>query len=115
MTNFAQRIITVLAASIAIVLPLFHYLPLLYRWNVRRRLLYWYNQLKVLEVSINTDPGDQHLIENRSEVERIEDAVSRIRFPLAFTDQLYNLRTHIDIVRRRLSARETTPARLAAE
>jgi hypothetical protein len=35
------------------------------------------------------------------EIERIEDAVSHIRFPLAFSDQVYNLRSHIDIVRRR--------------
>jgi hypothetical protein len=68
---------------------------------MRRRLLYWYDQLKVLEVSINANPSDNHLIERLFEIERIQDAVSRIRFPLAFTDQLYNLRSHIDIVRHR--------------
>ena len=65
MTNFAQRILTVLAAAIAIVLPLFHYLPMLYKWNVRRRLLYWYDQLKVLEASIDVNPSDKRLIGNR--------------------------------------------------
>ena len=115
MTNFAQRILTVLAAAIAIVLPLFHYLPMLYKWNVRRRLLYWYDQLKVLEASIDVNPSDKHLIGSQLEVERIEDAVSRIRFPLAFTDQLYNLRSHIDIVRRKLTSRATPLVRMAAE
>ena len=115
MTNFAQRILTVLAAAIAIVLPLFHYLPMLYRWSVRRRLLYWYDQLKVLEASIDANPSGKHLIEKQVEVERIEDAVSRIRFPLAFTDQLYNLRSHIDIVRRRLTPRAIVPIPMAAE
>ena len=41
-----QRAIAVLVAGVAIGLPLFHYLPLLYKWNMRRRLLYWYGQLE---------------------------------------------------------------------
>jgi len=115
MTGYAQRTIAVLAAVIAIVFPLFHFLPQFYKWTMRRRLLYWYDQLKVLEASINANPSDKHLIERLFEVERIEDAVSRIRFPLAFTDQLYNLRSHIDIVRRRLTPRASPSLRVAAE
>jgi hypothetical protein len=85
------------------------------KWTMRRRLPYWYDQLKVLEVSINANPSDNHLIERLFEIEGIQDAVSRIRFPLAFTDQLYNLRSHIDIVRHRLAPRASPPLRMAAE
>ena len=48
-------------------------------------------------------------------IERIEEAVSHIRFPLTFSDQLYNLRSHIDIVRRKLASRGNAPGRIAAE
>ncbi|HZP70441.1 MAG TPA: hypothetical protein VFB29_10900 [Pseudolabrys sp.] len=41
--------------------------------------------------------------------------MSRIRFPLTFTDQLYELRSHIDIVRRRIAARDNAAGRIAAE
>jgi hypothetical protein len=50
------------------------------KWTMRRRLPYWYDQLKVLEVSINANPSDNHLIERLFEIEGIQDAVSRIRF-----------------------------------
>ena len=110
-----QRAIAVLVAGVAIGLPLFHYLPLLYKWNMRRRLLYWYGQLKALEASFDASPTDKHLLEKQIEIERIEDAVSRIRFPLTFTDQLYNLRSHIDIVRRKITSRANAPGRMAAE
>jgi len=43
------------------------------------------------------------------------NAVSHIRFPLTFTDQLYNLRSHIDIVRRKITSRKNAPESLAAE
>ena len=110
-----QRAIAVLVAGIAIGLPLFHYLPLLYKWNMRRRLLYWYGQLKALEASFDASPSDKNLLEKQTEIERIEDAVSHIRFPLTFTDQLYNLRSHIDIVRRKITSRVNAPGRMAAE
>jgi hypothetical protein len=108
-----QRLIAVVATAIAVALPLFHYLPLAYRWNVRRRLLFWYGRLQALEDSIeaSADPGD--LLEQQIELRRIEEALSSIRFPLAFSDQVYNLRSHVDIVRRRLRPRR--PAAMAAE
>jgi len=51
--------------------------------------------------------------EVQNELQRIEDGVSHIRFPLAFSDQVYNLRSHIEIVRRRTTGRKNLS--LAAE
>jgi hypothetical protein len=97
-----------------VVIPLFHYLPQLYRWNVRRRLLYWYARLLALEVSIDSNPGGgKNSAQVQNELQRIEDAVSHIHVPLAFSDQVYNLRSHIEIVRRRATGREKLS--LAAE
>jgi len=111
----AQRAIAVLVTAIALGLPLFRFLPVAYNWITRRRLFYWYAQLKALEASFDTDQTDKHLAQKQAEIERIEEAVSHIRFPLTFSDQLYNLRSHIDIVRRKMSSHANAPGRLAAE
>ena len=63
----------------------------------------------------DVDPMDTRLAEKQAEIERIEDVVSHIRIPLTFSDQVYNLRSHIDIVRRKISSRNGTPGRIAAE
>jgi len=110
-----QRAIAVLVTGIAISFPLFRFLPQLYNWVTRRRLFYWYGQLKALEASFEANPNDKHLLEKQLEIERIEDAVSHIRFPLTFSDQLYNLRSHIDIVRRKIAARAQAMGRVPAE
>jgi hypothetical protein len=99
----------------AVGVPLFHYLPLLYKWNMRRRLFHWYGQLKALEASFDSITNDDQLNERQAELERIEDAVSRIRVPLTFSDQLYNLRSHIDVVRRKIANLASIPRRIAAE
>jgi TRAP-type uncharacterized transport system substrate-binding protein len=111
----AQRAIAVLVTAIALGLPLFRFLPLAYNWITRRRLFYWYAQLKALEASFDADPMDKHLTAKQAEIERIEEAVSHIRFPLTFSDQLYNLRSHIDIVRRKITSHANAPGRMAAE
>jgi len=110
-----QRAIAVLVTGIAIGFPLFRFLPQLYQWMTRRRLFYWYAQLKALESSFEANPNDRHLAEKQAEIERIEDAVSHIRFPLTFSDQVYNLRSHIDIVRRKIAARARASGHVPAE
>jgi hypothetical protein len=111
----AQRAIAVLVTAIAIGFPLVRLLPLAYNWIARRRLFYWYAKLKALEASFDADPKDMRLAETRAEIERIEHAVSHIRIPLTFSDQVYNLRSHIDIVRRKIASRNDVPGRIAAE
>jgi hypothetical protein len=115
MTVHAQRAIALIVAAIAVGVPVFHYLPMLYQWNMRRRLLYWYGQLKALETSIDAKKHDSDWSDHQAELERIENAVSHIRFPLAFTDQLYDLRGHIHIVRRRFTPQASAADRTMTE
>jgi TRAP-type uncharacterized transport system substrate-binding protein len=105
----AQTIL-LLIPLIAVALPLMRVLPALYVWSVRRRLLYWYRALTALERSLD-GPGAASLLNaKRAELERIDAAVSRIRMPIYFADQLYDLRGHIDLVRSRLAARPLATA-----
>ena len=45
----------------------------------------------------------------RAEIDRIDAALNKITLPLGFTNQLYDLREHIDVVRRRLAAPRHQP------
>jgi len=101
------KLILVLIPALSILLPMARLLPTLYTWTVRRRLIYWYGELKLLENQIEPGHAQDNLFELRGELERIDQAVRRIKVPLAYSDQYYDLRSHIDLVRRRLS--ETTP------
>lgn len=107
LTVHAQRAIAVLVTAIAL-LPLLRYLPATYQWHIRRRLLYWYSQLRRLEAAIEAGQTNIDLITTRTAVDKIDEAVSHTRFPLGFANQVYDLRGHIDIVRRRLAARAGT-------
>ena len=81
----------------------------------RRRLFYWYAELRALEASFESITSHRDLSDKQAELERIEDDISKIHFPLKFSDQVYTLRGHIDIVRRKISSHTNAPARMAAE
>jgi uncharacterized protein len=97
---------------LAVLLPLTRALPALYVWMIRRRLVYWYRQLKALERNLDSGPYDAAALQ--AEFDRIDSAVRRIRVPLYYSDKLYDLRGHIDLVRQRLAVRPM-PTRMAAE
>ena len=100
---------------LTILIPLVKLLPWLYNWTVRRRLLYWYGQLKLLEKSLSKNRAPTDLLAQQTELDRIDAAVQRIRVPLAYSDQFYDLRGHIDLVRQRIGHSRTAPVAVAAE
>jgi len=85
-----------------------------YRWTIRQRLLYWYRELKIVEMAMERAQQREDIEAHVAELERVDAAARRIQVPLEFSDQLYDLRGHIDLVRQRLAER-LRPVRMAAE
>lgn len=102
--TYGVPLVLALIPALTILLPLARFAPSIYRWSVRQRLLRWYGALRALErrldhVSARPDPAAL-----AAEIDRIDSAVRGIRVPLEFSDQHYELRTNIELVRRRLRA-----------
>jgi hypothetical protein len=98
LANLFERMWPVLVTIVAVLLPLSRMLPPLYEFRVRSRIFRWYGQLRALEAEIGTRDGG-HVAR---ELDALERRVERIAVPLAYVDELYALRSHIDMVRGRL-------------
>ena len=105
LATFIERAMIIAVPLAGVLLPLIKIGPAIYTWRIRRRLLYWYGRLKALESTVADDPSGETLDEEREELALIDNAVSTIPIPLAFSDQYYTLRAAIDLVRQRLTAR----------
>lgn len=100
---FLERMAILAIPVLTVLVPLGKALPALYQWQIRRRLFGHYGRLKEIEAQarlVNTD-GERALLVH--EIDRIELAASSIPVPLGFAQQLYDLRSHIQFVRDRLS------------
>jgi TRAP-type uncharacterized transport system substrate-binding protein len=112
--DHGAQTVLLLIPSLVILLPMLRFMPSLYAWTIRRRLLYWYRQLKALERDLDSAQPTRDLAAHQAEIERIDHGVRRIRYPLNFSDQVYDLRGHIDLVRQRLFQKPQA-VRMAAE
>jgi uncharacterized protein len=101
--SYAAQVLLILIPLLAILVPLGKAIPAIYTWNVRRKLIYWYRQLKSLERNLDSRGGKYEAGAHQAELERIDGAVRRIRVPNFFSNELYDLRMHIDLVRQRLA------------
>jgi ABC-type nitrate/sulfonate/bicarbonate transport system substrate-binding protein len=98
-----DRLTVSLVVLVPILIPLLRFAPQIYIWRMRRRIIYWYGELKRLETAAkNAATTEQRAVKLR-ELDRIEAAVDNIPIPLGFADRLYELRQHIELARRRLA------------
>ena len=107
MTSYAQRIIAVLVAVIAIVLPVFSYAPKLYLSFVRVRLRRLYRRLRLVDKALLTELTLPQVQALQTEFEGI-DRVANI-IPMQNSDLFFDLRTHLDRTRTQIAMRLAEP------
>lgn len=100
LANLIERMWPVLVSIIAILIPLSRMLPPLYQFRIRSRIFRWYAQLREVENAIGDKPADELL----KKLGEIETRVENISIPLSYADELYSLRSHIQMVENRLRA-----------
>lgn len=94
-----DRMVVMLVPLIAVLVPLFKFAPSLYNWRVRSRVFKRYGELKFLESEFEEDPQRYGREEWLKRLDDIAKDVNRMPTPLGFADLLYNLRSHIELVR----------------
>jgi len=94
-----DRVVVMLVPLIAVLLPVIRFAPDLYRWRIRSRIYRWYGELKILELEIRDRFDAAHMAEYRKRLDSLDERANTRPIPLAFVDQVYTLRTHIDLVR----------------
>lgn len=110
MAVFIDRMVVMLVPVLAILIPVVRFTPTVYAWRIKSRIYRWYGKLKVLEIDMQSAKSADEVRALIERLDAIEQSVSRIPTPLAFSEYLYNLRSHIDLVRGRLDRRARAEA-----
>jgi TRAP-type uncharacterized transport system substrate-binding protein len=97
--NLVERMWLVMGIILAILLPLSRIVPPLYQFRVRSRIFRWYGQLRNIENRAEETQDTAPLLE---ELNDMESHAGKISVPLSYTDELYALRSNIQLVRKRL-------------
>ncbi len=103
--SLVDRLKVMLLPLLMLLFPLLKIMPPIYSWRMRARVYRWYDELEQAEQRLAD--GEHAYAGVEAELDRIESEVRQVEVPLSFTDRLYELRQHIDLVRRRM---HTSPA-----
>ncbi len=107
LATFIDRMWIVLLPLAAALVPLSRIVPPLVTMRLRSRIYRWYADLRQLEFELEQPDADLHMLAQW--LERLDAKIERIGVPLAFTAELYDLRSHIRLVRERLRERSRQP------
>ena len=102
--NLVDRLLVLLIPALVVLIPAGRLLPQLYRWRVRSRIYRLYARLKGIELELAGQRTPEEIARILEQLDRIEHAVHRIDIPLAYSENLYAFRQHIDLVRERARA-----------
>jgi TRAP transporter TAXI family solute receptor len=103
-----ERLFVMILPLVMVLLPLLKFAPAIYSWRVRSKIVRCYGDLKFLENDLRQHYDPPQHQEYVAHLERIENAASTLNIPLAFSDLLYTLREHINLVREELHRLATT-------
>lgn len=103
----ADRLIVMLVPVFALLIPLLKVAPAVYTWRVRSKVFRCYGELKFLEDELRDHFEPGRLDDYRRRLDSLDEEASQLKVPLGFTDLVYTLREHVDLVRHILDKRES--------
>jgi uncharacterized protein len=107
LATLVNRFILVVIPLLALFIPTVRMVPKILNWRMRGRFYRQYGELKFLEGQIAPGAAREKYREYVTRLDHIEDQVSRMKWPLDFSDHVYHLREHIHYVRKRLQKMST--------
>jgi TRAP transporter TAXI family solute receptor len=102
-----DRLIVLLVPIFALLIPLLKVAPAIYTWRVRRKVFRCYGELKFLEEDLTHHFDRAKLGEYHARLDALDEEASQLHVPLGFTDLVYTLREHVNLVRHILEKKES--------
>ncbi|MEL6258546.1 MAG: TAXI family TRAP transporter solute-binding subunit [Pseudomonadota bacterium] len=96
--NFFDRAWVLAIPLLTLLVPVVRAAPPVYRWRVRRRIYVWYDDLRALETRGRHAKSDSERDLVARQLNELQEEVGRVDVPLSYTDDLYRLRSHIQLV-----------------
>ena len=100
MAALIGKLIILLIPILGILYPMMRFLPRLYDWLMRSKILRMYGELRLLEGEMaKAGAVGHHTSEMIARLDRLEEEANHATVPVAYASMLYSLRDHIELVR----------------
>jgi TRAP-type uncharacterized transport system substrate-binding protein len=101
--SLVSRTLVMVVPIIVVLIPGLRFIPMVFRWRIRLRIFRWYRALLALEEDLVVELSAEGREALLTRLDKIDEAVNKMKVPASYADQFYELRGHIAFVRSRLS------------
>ena len=98
LATLTSRLLVLLIPVMGVAYPLLRFAPAIYGWSMRRRVYRLYGELKFIEAEIEHSRGPL-AADVGERLQHLEERANGLQVPASFVSLLYQLRTHIQLVR----------------
>jgi len=102
MASLFERLIKVLLPLLLLCAPIFAYAPAAYDWHFRQKLSKRYKSLVEIEEQLANNPSNKSVTEFEAMLSDVEKKLNDEKIPNSFTNQVFILREHIELVQRKI-------------
>lgn len=105
LASLLNRVVVVFLPMLIILVPAVRSVPAIFRWIGQLRIRRRYRLLLLLEEKFKTEKDPEKMKALHEQFEKIEKDVQQMKVRAVFADQFYDLRVHIDYVRKMVASR----------
>ncbi len=104
--SFFERMLIIAVPLLTLLIPLARVTPPVYRWRIRRRIVWWYRDLRRIDAAAERPGVPKEEILRK--LDQLQRDTSEVNVPLSYMDELYELRSNIYLLRRQVERGVTT-------
>jgi TRAP-type uncharacterized transport system substrate-binding protein len=93
------KMVFLLIPIVGVLYPMMRFLPTVYDWTIRHRIRRLYGELRLLDDQLKAAAGTDDVSRVNAALEHLEEQANGLKVPVAYANQLYDLRQHIGVVR----------------
>ncbi|HEY0983211.1 MAG TPA: hypothetical protein VGE80_13870, partial [Schlesneria sp.] len=102
LASMLDRLKIMIIPLIMLLMPLMRVAPPLVRWQTRRKIYLWYDELRRIDLRSIDGMTIEEADSSLEHLHRLEQQIARIGVPLSYMEEYYNLRLHLNLVRSRV-------------
>jgi hypothetical protein len=99
-----EKLLVVLIPLAALLYPVFKLLPQMYDWMMQLRIRRLYDEIRSIESEMEARGPEFDASTLNAKLDEIDQRANHLQLPTVYASSLYTMRSHIDLVRTRLTA-----------
>jgi len=101
--TLVEKVLVVMIPLAVLLYPVFRFLPQSYDWIMQLRIRRLYDEIRSIESEMEAQGTEINASALNAKLDLIDQRANHLQLPTVYASSLYTLRSHIDLVRTRLS------------